>query len=114
MFELAVALFIQGAVFGGFCAYIAGTKNRSQFNWFILGGFFSLIALITIAVVPALDKAQNLATDKADSPAINKTDSRPAWHEENHQREDKPVGLILLLALTVVITILFIYGNQYD
>lgn len=47
-------LLAQGIVFGAFCAYIAGEKGRSTRNWFWLGFFFSLVALISIGTVPAI------------------------------------------------------------
>ncbi len=49
-------LLVQGAVFGGFCSYIAVEKRRNKNNWFALGFFFSILALIAIAAVPALKK----------------------------------------------------------
>ena len=38
----------------GFSSYIANQKNRSSFNWFLLGLLFGLFALITIASIPSL------------------------------------------------------------
>ena len=51
-----VVAVIWGLVFGGFCSYLAKEKNRDGGNWFALGFFFSLIALITIAALPAKAK----------------------------------------------------------
>lgn len=41
-------------VCAGFSAFIASQKNRSAGNWFILGLFFGLFALIAIAAVPVI------------------------------------------------------------
>lgn len=46
-------LLLQGCVFGFFCSYIAGQKGRDNGSWFVLGFFFSFIALIAIGVVPS-------------------------------------------------------------
>ena len=48
-------LLLQGCVFGFFCSYIAGQKGRDNGSWFVLGFFFSFIALIAIGVVPSLE-----------------------------------------------------------
>ncbi len=52
-------LFMQGLASGGFCAYIAGQKNREGFSSFLLGLFFSILALIAIAASPSLAELQN-------------------------------------------------------
>jgi hypothetical protein len=44
----------QGVCIGLFCSYVAGQKNRSQVNWFILGFFFSFLALIALTAIPTL------------------------------------------------------------
>ena len=41
---------------GSLCSYVAGQKNRSQVNWFFLGFFLSLLALIALAAIPSLSK----------------------------------------------------------
>ena len=43
---------VQAVVCGGFCAFVAGQKNRDSITWFLLGFFFSVFALIAIAGVP--------------------------------------------------------------
>lgn len=42
-------------VFAIACAVVASSKNRSGFGWFMLGLLFSFIALIVVAVLPALE-----------------------------------------------------------
>lgn len=42
----------QSIICGGFCAYIAGQKDRSVSAWFWLGILFGIFALIAIAAVP--------------------------------------------------------------
>ncbi len=53
-------LFIGGIIFGAFCAFLAKQKNRNSEVWFVLGFFFSLIALIVIAASPAKEKESQL------------------------------------------------------
>ncbi|NDE11587.1 MAG: hypothetical protein EBZ95_13660 [Chitinophagia bacterium] len=47
-------LLLQAIICGLFCGYIAGEKGRSFGNWFILGFFFSILALIAVAAIPAI------------------------------------------------------------
>ena len=47
-------MLIQGVAVGWFCSYIAGQKNRSKGNWFILGFLFSFLALIALVAIPAV------------------------------------------------------------
>jgi flagellar motility protein MotE (MotC chaperone) len=51
---------LNAIVIGGFCSYIAGQKNRSGFNWFVLGALFSLLALFALIAVPKLDETDSL------------------------------------------------------
>lgn len=57
-------LFLQGLAFGGFCAYLAGQKNRDGFGWFLLGFFFSILALIAIAASPNLAAPQDANSNR--------------------------------------------------
>ena len=56
--ELVLTVFLlllfQGLIFGFFCSYVAREKNRNSAAWFWLGFFFSFIALIALAAVPAI------------------------------------------------------------
>ena len=49
--ELLVWLFM-----GIVCSIIAQNKNRNVVAWFILGGLFSLFAVIIIALLPKLEE----------------------------------------------------------
>ncbi|MBX5282168.1 hypothetical protein HJB90_14340 [Rhizobium sp. NLR10a] len=49
---------VAGVIFGGACAIVASNKNRDVLGWFALGLVFNLIALIVIAALAPLDKAQ--------------------------------------------------------
>lgn len=53
---LFIFYIIHGLVFGMFSGFIAEEKNRSTGNWFILGFFFGIVALITVVGVPILSK----------------------------------------------------------
>lgn len=48
--------FLQALIFGAFCYYIAGQKNRDQANWLFLGFFFSFIALFALIAVPKIEE----------------------------------------------------------
>ena len=52
-----LALIVQGTLVGLLCSYVAGQKHRSKGNWFLLGFFFSLLALIALAAIPILQAA---------------------------------------------------------
>jgi len=45
-------LFLSALVSAGFCAFLAGEKNRSAIGWFFLGLFFNLIALVALVGAP--------------------------------------------------------------
>lgn len=45
-----VAYIIYGVIFGVFCAWVAGTKNRSRGAWFTLGLFFGIFALLALGL----------------------------------------------------------------
>lgn len=69
---LLLLLIIQAVLIGLLCSYVAGQKNRSRGNWFILGFFFSLLALIALAAIPSISirtesEKWNLSTNKPDT-----------------------------------------------
>jgi hypothetical protein len=43
------------------CAIIASSKGRSGFGWFVLGGLFSVIALLLVIVLPSIKPPVDLA-----------------------------------------------------
>jgi uncharacterized membrane protein YeaQ/YmgE (transglycosylase-associated protein family) len=47
-----VILFITGVITGAFASKVAEEKGYGSFTWFILGFFFSIIALIAAAGLP--------------------------------------------------------------
>lgn len=65
-----MTLALQGMVFGLFCAFIAKSKNRNMVGWFYLGFLFSIIALIALVGVPALDQTENTKADQRKSYGI--------------------------------------------
>lgn len=53
MLEFIVVLILaQGAIFGLFCSFIAAQKNRNSFGWFIIGFFFSFLAVLALIAIP--------------------------------------------------------------
>lgn len=49
MFEVVVFWFIIAVVTG----IVASSRGRSGFGWFLLGGLFSVIALVLVALLPS-------------------------------------------------------------
>lgn len=49
---IIVALAAYCVACGGFCAFLAEEKKRNGGYWFILGFFFTVIALLTLAATP--------------------------------------------------------------
>ena len=56
---------LQAIVFGSFSAFVASEKNRNSMGWFLLGFFFSFIALIAVCGVPKLTYHAEPAVDQA-------------------------------------------------
>ncbi len=54
--DLLIVGALAGVVFGGGCAIIASNKKRDPVGWFLLGFFFSFVALIVVAVLTPGDK----------------------------------------------------------
>lgn len=64
--KLLLIIGVAGVIFGGACAMVASNKNRDVLGWFVLGFIFNLIALIVIAALTPLDKAEEAAEDAGD------------------------------------------------
>jgi len=59
--EIGILVFlIQGIIFGGFCAYIATQKNRDKVDWFFLGFFFSILAVLALIAIPIKNNPDQL------------------------------------------------------
>lgn len=79
-------LIANAIVIGGFCAYIAGEKNRSGGNWFIFGALFSFLALFALIAIPKLEKSDG--TQELSSPAVWASVPNPsACTSESFQHE---------------------------
>lgn len=50
-FVLELLLF-QAAIFGLFSAFIATQKNRDAIGWFLIGFFFSILAIFALIAIP--------------------------------------------------------------
>jgi hypothetical protein len=44
--------------FGSLCGWLAGEKGRSGFNWFCLGAFFGIFALLVVGFAPSVAKPE--------------------------------------------------------
>jgi hypothetical protein len=56
---IVLAFLVYGVVFGAFSAYVAGTKNRDEAAWFVLGMVFGIVALLAIGLAaPASSPAR--------------------------------------------------------
>ena len=72
--DLFVLFLIQGAIFGGFCAYLASQKERDGASWFLLGFLFSIIALLVLIGSPRGQRSSNEARrDNENSPVSAST-----------------------------------------
>lgn len=58
---------LAGTVFGGGCAIIASNKKRDPVGWFLLGFFFSFVALIVVAVLTPGDRNSQTKQSKPDA-----------------------------------------------
>lgn len=47
-------IILQGIIFGAFSSFIAKEKNRDSGGWFVLGFFFSLLAILALIGLPKL------------------------------------------------------------
>ncbi|WP_273725081.1 hypothetical protein [Brucella gallinifaecis] len=68
---IIVIMIVSGAVFGGGSAILAANKNRSAFSWFVLGFFFSFVALIVIAGLSPVPEVRQGRNAKRSSPSTN-------------------------------------------
>jgi hypothetical protein len=66
--QVGVALVIAGLIFGAFTSAVAGSKNRSQSNWFLAGFFFNFAALLAVGFMPALERNANIAQQSVTPP----------------------------------------------
>lgn len=63
---LLFVIFLQGLIFGVFCSYIAGQKNRNRFSWFVLGYLFSILAMLTLVAVPKIENKVKVTAGPSD------------------------------------------------
>jgi|APSaa5957512535_1039671.scaffolds.fasta_scaffold914324_1 hypothetical protein len=59
--EILLLLIIYFVIFGGFSSWLAGEKGRRRLDWFVLGGVFSIVALLALIGAPEItaeDKAK--------------------------------------------------------
>lgn len=68
---IIVLMIVSGAVFGGGSAILAANKNRSALGWFVLGFFFSFVALIVIAGLSPVPEVRQVRNAKRSSPSTN-------------------------------------------
>lgn len=50
-------VFIFWIIIAGATAIIASSKGRNGFAWFALGFLFSIVALIVVCAMPAVDRS---------------------------------------------------------
>jgi hypothetical protein len=67
MEPFAAIFFAHGFIFGGFCVFVAGEKNRDQFGWAVLGFFFGIVALVSLVGVPSLQAKPEPVTEETGS-----------------------------------------------
>lgn len=66
----------SGVVCGALCAWLAGEKGRCGLSWFVLGFFFSLIALIVLGFSPSLRPSPAVYAPMAPGPPSGQSPPR--------------------------------------
>ena len=76
--ELLLILFLVYAlVFGFFCAYLAGEKDRSGGSWFFLGLVFGILALLVLIGLPSEQRSSTRTRHTSvDSPSTSRSGHR--------------------------------------
>lgn len=98
-----VIILIQALIFGGFSAFVAKEKNRNTLDWFLLGFFFSFIALVSLIAVPKVEKPILKDSKK------NKTSN--VINESNIEEKIlSPIKILYLLFALILITGLILYS----
>ena len=85
-------LIANAIVIGGFCAYIAGEKNRSGVNWFIFGALFSFLALFALIAIPKLEKSDGTQELSSSTAEVNVPNQSASASESFQQAPDLASG----------------------
>lgn len=80
-------------------AVIAGGKQRSAFGWFLLGLLFSVFAVVMVACLPRLPRAEPL-------PVVEPRELSPA--EKQRRRQDDVIGTAAALVIGGIGILVFI------
>ena len=72
--DIFIIILLQGIIFGSFSSFIAKEKNRDSLNWFILGFFFSFLAILALIATPKEEQIinKNEVSNKYDPSEITK------------------------------------------
>jgi len=81
---ILIAILIWAVCFGGSCAIIASSKNRSCLGWFLLGATFGIFALVVICALPAIASSPAATT----LPEIFQRAQEDDWQHAERQWED--------------------------
>jgi uncharacterized membrane protein len=79
MENIFLLIFLQGIMFGSFCAYVASEKKRDALTWFFLGLLFSIVALLAIIGIPHTTE-NNVSKTKQKKPSFS---NKAKVHEVN-------------------------------
>jgi hypothetical protein len=63
MESLWVIILLQAIIFGFFCSFIAKEKKRDSISWFMLGFFFSFIAVLALVAIPKQEQKISVNTE---------------------------------------------------
>jgi len=105
-----IAIVIIVSVFTGIIsAVIAKDKNRDQAGWFILGFLFNLIGMISIALLPKLEKKLGLNNEKKQ---ITKEEVLETRELKGRIRKKKWIFFLIIMVTLCVLVIMIINMNK--
>jgi len=90
-----IVLLIQALIFGFFCSYIAGEKNRSKGNWFALGFLFSILAVLALMAIPKIENDKSASDSSHSAKAIAKQKAQESLFEGERNLSSSSYQLFL-------------------
>lgn len=97
---------IQAIVFGLFCYFVASEKNRNAKDWFLLGFFFSIIALLALIAVPQ----QNISTNSSKTTKGKKDNAK----EVSGRVISSSKIIYIMIALLAIASIILVTSGIFD
>ncbi len=73
MESIWVLILLQAIIFGFFCSFIAKEKKRDSGSWFMLGFFFSFLAVLALVAIPKQEQKTPVNATSAVNAKSSKT-----------------------------------------